>query len=833
MLRRTVFDHRLSRLVAAVIAILVVSGIVMLSGVAAQAGADPVTTTSAESAGATALALGNSHTCALTPSATVKCWGDNQYGQLGDDTPSNRSTPAQVAGVSGATAITAGDSHTCALMPAGTAKCWGGNTNGALGANTEWNFSSTPVQVVGISGATAITAGKYHTCALTAGGTVHCWGDNQYGRLGDGTTENRSTPVQVAGISGATAITAGGRHTCALMSAGTAKCWGNNQYGQVGDGTAIDRWTPINVTDISTATSIYAGFDSTCALVDSGTAKCWGYNGTGQVGDFTTQNRLTPVQVFGIADATAIVVAATHTCALTFAATVKCWGYNDYGQLGDGTYQDSFRPQTVNNIAGATSIATYNRHTCALMAAGAAKCWGYNGTGQVGDGTTTNRPAPVDVVGLTGIIDPGGPQDPEEPTNCKKFHFVGVRGSGEDPQDKSIDDYERASAANSPLPITNPTGTGLGSTIYSTERDVTDQLRKMPYISADPTEASSIAYPAIPVSQYVTNFGNYKRSIVIGANNLRAKLKNIETECPGTEVVIAGYSQGADVINAAMGLEHQANSAGKVMSKVKKIVIFGDPSHLPNRAENIGSGNGSGASIAFGLSVSDAVAYKDSHPGLVTSICTIGDVVCDTSTGNLADALQPVTGLSGNHTLYQYTKMKCPAMGNAWQLATDCAAQTVVSALGYTPIANPFVSDPLLGNFSVNPGSHIVAAIAYVPVTAGTAVVGVGNKIRGWFKSDPMDLGEFELDDQGRGVISFQVPDVPVGQHHLELVASDGSTYVVPITVTDEPVDRPVTVFDIDGHTPDRPAPTNPGGNPDNGGSGSAGSSGSGSLFGS
>jgi alpha-tubulin suppressor-like RCC1 family protein len=239
-----------------------------------------------------------------------------------------------------AIAVSVGDSHSCAIMNGGAVKCWGSNTYGQAG-DTMTGVQLRPVGVVGLtSGVAAIAAGGNHTCALTVAGGVKCWGFNNIGQLGDGSTTDRRAPVDVPGLtSGVAAITAGGASTCALTMAGGVKCWGANYSGELGDGSFSPRWLPVDVVGLTSGVAkIATGGSHTCAIMTSGGAKCWGQNTNGELGDGTSGNyRTTPVDVTGLtAGVVAIAPGFVHTCALMTSGGVKCWGY-DYSSGGAGS----------------------------------------------------------------------------------------------------------------------------------------------------------------------------------------------------------------------------------------------------------------------------------------------------------------------------------------------------------------------------------------------------------------------------------------------------------------------------------------------------------------
>ena len=334
-------------------------------------------------------------------------WGENGWGQLGDGSTANRSTPVLVSGLSGVGDIAGGMNHSLALLTDGSVRAWGWNTFGQLGDETT-SDRFTPVPVSGLSGVVAIAAGYDHNLALLADGTVRAWGRNYSGQLGNGTTtyldEPTPSPVPVDGLSGVAAIAGGGSQSLALLADGTVRAWGNNSSGQLGDGTTSDRLTPVPVSGLSGVVAIAAGYDHSLALLADGTVRAWGNNSSGQLGDGTTSDRLTPVPVSGLSGVVAIAAGYDHSLALLADGTVRAWGGNSYGQLGDGTTTNRTTPVPVSNLSGVMAITGDYIHSLAILADGTVRAWGYNHNGELGDGTTINRTTPVPVDGLSGVV---------------------------------------------------------------------------------------------------------------------------------------------------------------------------------------------------------------------------------------------------------------------------------------------------------------------------------------------------------------------------------------------------------------------------------------------
>lgn len=357
------------------------------------------------------IAGGKFDSLAVTNAGTVWAWGYNAYGELGNGTTNESTTPVQVPGLTGATAVAAAEYSSAALLSNGTVETWGQNSYGELGNGTTTD-SSTPVPVSGLTGATAVAAGDYHMLALLSNGTVKAWGRNDAGQLGNGTVTNSSTPVAVSGLTGVTQIAAGGTpdgtgHSAALKSDGTVWTWGNGSQGQLGLGSTNSVSTPTQVPGLTGVTQIVASGADTYALKSDGTVWAWGDNSLDQIGNKNAAlAQTTPLQV-NIASVKYIGAGQTAAFAIKTDGTTWGWGADDTGQLGDGGHCGKVcqNPVQVQNFTGAIAVTGGYNHTLAVKGdtAGTVWAWGHNADGELGDGNTKKSATPAHVSGLTNV----------------------------------------------------------------------------------------------------------------------------------------------------------------------------------------------------------------------------------------------------------------------------------------------------------------------------------------------------------------------------------------------------------------------------------------------
>lgn len=362
------------------------------------------------------IAVGGTFTCAVTTGGSIRCWGRNTEGELGNGSYGVQRTPADATGVpTGQVSIAAGGFHACTLSASHNLSCWGGRSSGAVGDGVVSIAAQTSAAAVSVLGSTVaqVATGISHSCAVTTLGGLKCWGDNFWGELGDGTTTTRGAPGDVSGLTtGVRSVSAGTQHTCAVTTSGAAKCWGQNQNGQLGNGTTSTSTTsamsPVDVTGLASGVvALSAGSGFTCALLDTGGVKCWGGNFSGQLGDGTTTNRPLPTDVVGLSSGvTAISAGGDSACALLSSGTVKCWGDNSTGALGDGGVVGSSAVpvDTMPLGAEATTVSVGFSFACARLASGGAECWGYNRFGQLGNGSLVDSATPVFPTGLSSGV---------------------------------------------------------------------------------------------------------------------------------------------------------------------------------------------------------------------------------------------------------------------------------------------------------------------------------------------------------------------------------------------------------------------------------------------
>lgn len=288
--------------------------------------------------GVTALAAGSQHTCAIHSGGQVSCWGRGAEGQLGHGVGvSMERSPVAVSGVSDVVALAAGGSHTCALTSSGELWCWGSNGEGQFGDGT-LTSRNRPTRIQSLEeSVTHVTAGSGSTCAITASRKAYCWGRNHYYQLGNGTNQQRNLPTRVLGLEdNVLSIALGNLHGCAATTAGV-RCWGFNAYGEVGDNSTQTRTSAVPVVGTDDQdTTVVLGSTHSCVKSTTGGLKCWGRGDAGALGTGQQSNRRTAISITH-PPVTQLSAGGSNTCAVTAGGIAKCWGNNSAGQVGNGS----------------------------------------------------------------------------------------------------------------------------------------------------------------------------------------------------------------------------------------------------------------------------------------------------------------------------------------------------------------------------------------------------------------------------------------------------------------------------------------------------------------
>ncbi len=345
---------------------------------------------------------GYSHTAAIKLDGTLWAWGDNSYGQLGDGTNFSRTRPVQIGTGADWKLISAGGTHAAAALHTTAIKtdhtlwAWGSNYYGQLGDGTMID-KSTPAQIGSGTNWKSVSAGGVHTTALQVDGTLWAWGANDYGQLGDGSSVGRSSPVRIGADTDWACISTGSWHSAGIKTNGTLWSWGANSYGQLGDGTNTNKNVPAQVGIWTDWLAVAAGDSHTVAVRSDGTLWAWGANSYGQLGDGTTVDKNEPVQVGADKDWVSVAAGDAHTTAIKTDGSLWSWGINNRGQLGDGTSIDKHAPVMIGTSANWKSVAIGDSHTAVVTSDGTLWTWGANYSGELGDGTTTDKFVPINI----------------------------------------------------------------------------------------------------------------------------------------------------------------------------------------------------------------------------------------------------------------------------------------------------------------------------------------------------------------------------------------------------------------------------------------------------
>ena len=347
---------------------------------------------------------GANHSLVISANGFLWAWGENQFGQLGDETNTKRATAVPIGTSNAWVAVSAGGNHSLALRSDGSLWAWGSNDQGQLGLGQIGGVRYAPERVGSGMEWVGVFAGGSHSLALRSDGTLWAWGGNQFGQLGDGTTTDRASLRQV-GSGNWAAVSAGHGHSLALKSDGSLWAWGWNALGQLGDGTYDNRLDPNRIGSDTDWVAVSAGGSHSLALKSDGSLWGWGYNEYGQVGDNTTSNRNVPTRVGASTDWAAVSAGAYHSLGVKTNGLLLAWGCNDSGQLGNGDTAALVNPHFVGlsgpfgQLYGGdwVAVSAGGSHSLGLDDDGALWAWGSNQYGQVGNNGTANALEPDEV----------------------------------------------------------------------------------------------------------------------------------------------------------------------------------------------------------------------------------------------------------------------------------------------------------------------------------------------------------------------------------------------------------------------------------------------------
>ena len=420
----------------------------------------PLNITAARALPFSQVSAGAQHTCGVTTHNVTYCWGDNELGQLGNGTSTGPETcgelevpcftrPVRVARGLKFRQVSAGSLHTCGVTRRNAAYCWGPTGFGRLGNGShsgpescfwfqaEYTCSTSPIAVRGGLAFRTLTSGDQHTCGVTTNDAVYCWGTNELGQLGNGTSTGpetcvakgsddelehapcSTTPVRVVGRLRFRQVSAGRYHTCGVTTDNRAYCWGASFWGQLGNGTnkgpetcgthAPCSTAPVRVARQLRFRQVSAGDDHTCGVTTENVAYCWGVNDGGELGHgnspgpdecetYAGHCSTRPVRVVGRLLFERVDGGGRSTCGLTMSGAVYCWGENRVGMLGIGTNTGpetcpsaspcSMRPVRVRGGVVFRQVSAGTVHTCGVSSNSAAYCWGSNNYGELGTGTS-------------------------------------------------------------------------------------------------------------------------------------------------------------------------------------------------------------------------------------------------------------------------------------------------------------------------------------------------------------------------------------------------------------------------------------------------------------